>query len=54
MRNNLDRGNLNYFSEAKNSLIDPLAREISEDVKWVKLDKKWGSLDYPHCNLRRG
>ena len=47
MRNNLDRGNLNYFSEAKNSLIDPLAREISEEVKWVKLDKKWGSLDYP-------
>ena len=47
MGNNLDRGNLNYFSEAKNSLIDPLAREISEEVKWVKLDKKWGSLDYP-------
>ena len=47
MGNNLNQRNLNYFSEAKNSLIDPLAKEISEDVRWVKLDKKWGSMDYP-------
>jgi len=47
MSNNLNQINLNYFSEAKASLIDPLARELSENVQWVKLEKKWGVLEFP-------
>ena len=47
MSNNLNQVNLNYFSEASASLIDPLARELSKNVKWVKLEKKWGVFEFP-------
>ncbi len=47
MSNNLNQVNLNYFSEAKASLIDPLARELSENVKWVRLEKNCDLLDFP-------
>ncbi len=47
MRNNYNQLNVNYFSSAKDSLIDPQAKEISEDVKWIKLDKKGESLEFP-------
>ncbi len=47
MSNNLNQINLNYFEQVKNSLIDPLAKDLSEDVKWVKIDREWGSLQFP-------
>ena len=47
MSNNLNQVNLNYFDKAKAALIDPLASELSENVKWVKLEKEWGVLDFP-------
>ena len=54
MSNNLNNINLNYFSKAKDSFLDPLARKISEEVKWVRLDKKWGSLDFPIVQYGKG
>ncbi len=54
MSNNLNNINLNYFSKAKDSFLDPLAKEISEEVKWVRLDKKWGSLDFPIVQYGNG
>jgi len=47
MKNNLNYSNLNYFNTIKNSLKDPLGKEISQDLKWVKLNQRWGSSQYP-------
>ena len=47
MKNNLNYSNLNYFNKIKNSLIDPLGRQISKDVKWVNLNNKWGPHQFP-------
>ena len=31
----------------KNSIIDPLGKNIAEDLKWLQLEKKWGSSKFP-------
>ena len=31
----------------KNSIIDPLGKNIAEDLKWLELEKKWGSSKFP-------
>ena len=31
----------------KNSIIDPLGRNIAEDLKWFQLEKKWGLSKFP-------
>ena len=54
MSNNLNQINLNYFEQVKNSLIDPLAKDLSEDVKWIRLKAKEGFLDYPIVNCGNG
>ena len=54
MSNNLNQDNLNYFIESKKSLLDPLAKDLSEDVKWIRLKAKEGFLDYPIVNCGNG
>ena len=39
--------NQDYFNKVRKILIDPQARQISEDVKWVNLDDKWGIEKFP-------
>tara|TARA_B100000900_G_scaffold132283_1_gene111956 strand:- start:736 stop:1584 length:849 start_codon:yes stop_codon:yes gene_type:complete len=31
----------------KNSIIDPLGKNIAEDLHWLKLEKKWGLSKFP-------
>ena len=31
----------------KNSIIDPLAKNITDDIHWLQLDKKWGVTKFP-------
>ena len=31
----------------KNSIIDPLGKNIAEDLNWLQLEKKWGSSKFP-------
>ena len=31
----------------KNSIIDPLAKNITDDIHWLKLEKKWGVSEFP-------
>ena len=31
----------------KDSIIDPLGKNISEDIKWLELEKKWGISKFP-------
>jgi len=39
--------NFDYFAKARNSLLDPLGLNISNDVKWIKLNEKWHSSEFP-------
>ena len=39
--------NIGYFEKVKNSLYDPLGINISKDVNWIKLNKKWNSFEFP-------
>jgi len=39
--------NVEFFESAKNSLLDPLALDLANDVKWVKLNGKWNSVKFP-------
>ncbi|MBK17183.1 MAG: 2-hydroxy-6-oxohepta-2,4-dienoate hydrolase [Prochlorococcus sp. SP3034] len=54
MSNDLNNKNLSYFLEAKCSLLDPLAKDISEEVKWVEIETKWGHLDFPIVQCGEG
>ena len=39
--------NIGYFEKVKKFLYDPLGINMSNDVKWIKLNKKWNSSDFP-------
>ena len=39
--------NVEFFEGAKMSLLDPLGLYLANDVKWIKLNEKWNSLEFP-------
>ena len=39
--------NAEFFESAKLSLLDPLGLYLANDVKWIKLNQKWNSLEFP-------
>ncbi|KGF93639.1 putative alpha/beta hydrolase [Prochlorococcus marinus str. MIT 9123] len=39
--------NVEFFERAKLSLLDPLGLYLANDVKWIKLNEKWKSLEFP-------
>ena len=39
--------NIEFFESAKKSLLDPLALDLANDVKWVKLNGNWNYLKFP-------
>ncbi len=39
--------NISYFEEAKLSIKDPLGANISNDVRWIKLNKNWNYSMFP-------
>ena len=39
--------NIDYFEKIKNTIKDPLGLNISNDVKWIKLNKKWNFSKFP-------
>ena len=43
----LKSSNFNYLMNLKDSIIDPLGKEIAEDLNWIQLEKKWGSAKFP-------
>ena len=43
----LNKLNIDYFESARMSLLDPLGLNISNDVKWIKLNNYWNSLIFP-------
>ena len=43
----LNKLNFDYFEKVKNSLHDPLGLNISKDVYWIRLSKRWNSSEFP-------
>ena len=39
--------NVDFFENAKISLLDPLGLYLANDVKWIKLNKNWNSMKFP-------
>jgi len=39
--------NIAFFESAKMSLLDPLGLYLANDVRWIKLNKKWNSFEFP-------
>ena len=39
--------NIDFFERAKVSLLDPLGLYLANDVKWIKLNENWNSLEFP-------
>ena len=39
--------NIDFFENAKKSLLDPLGLYLANDVKWIKLNEKWNSSKFP-------
>ncbi len=39
--------NVEFFDNARMSLIDPLGLYLANDVKWIKLNQKWNSMKFP-------
>ena len=43
----LNDSNIEFFERAKLSLLDPLGLSLANDVKWIKINQKWNSLNFP-------
>ena len=43
----LNKKNIDHFEKVKNSIQDPLGFQISKDVNWIKLSKKWNFSEFP-------
>ncbi len=39
--------NFNYLMEIQKIIIDPLGKNIIEDLRWLKLENKWGEAKFP-------
>ena len=39
--------NVEFFENAKMSILDPLGLNLANDVKWIKLNENWNSLKFP-------
>ena len=39
--------NIEFFENARNSLLDPLGRNIANDIEWIKLNENWNSSKFP-------
>ncbi len=39
--------NVDFFENAKDSLLDPLGLYLANDVQWIKLNENWNSLKFP-------
>ena len=46
-KNNVKYSNYNYLNKVKDTIIDPLGREILNDTQWIELNHKWGNAKFP-------
>ncbi len=43
----INSSNYSYLMKLKNSIIDPLGKNITEDLHWLQLEKNWGLSKFP-------
>ena len=43
----LNKLNLEFFKNAKSSLLDQLGKDISNDVEWIEIKEKWNYSKFP-------
>ena len=43
----LNESNIDFFKNARASLLDPLGSELASDVRWIKLNAKWNFAKIP-------
>lgn len=46
-KNKIKYSNLNYLNEIKSSILDPMGRDISNDIRWISLESKWSNENFP-------
>jgi len=46
-KNNVKHSNYNYLNKVKDTIIDPLGRDILNDTQWIELNHKWGNAKFP-------
>ena len=39
--------NYNYLNKVKDTIIDPLGRDILNDAQWIELNHNWGDAKFP-------
>ena len=39
--------NYNYLNEVKDKIIDPLGRDILNEIQWIELSHNWGNAKFP-------
>ena len=46
-RNNSINTNFSYLNKVKEHILDPLGKEITNDLHWLELEEKWGNAKFP-------
>ena len=46
-KNSVKHSNYNYLNKVKDTIIDPLGRDILNDTQWIELNHKWGNAKFP-------
>jgi len=47
IKNIQKHSNYNYLNEVKNKIIDPLGRDILNEIQWIELGHNWGNAKFP-------
>ena len=50
----LNKHNIEFFKNAKLSLLDPLGAAISKDIEWIEIKGKWNNSNFPVVNSGKG
>ncbi len=46
-KEDLNSFNFRYLTKIQDSIIDPLGKNITEDLQWFQLEEKWGLTRFP-------
>ncbi len=47
IKNREEHSNYTYFNKVKDTIIDPLGRDILNETQWIELNQNWGNAKFP-------
>ena len=47
LKDNVRFSNFNYLNKVRDTIFDPLGRDILNETQWVQLNHKWGNAKFP-------